>query len=35
MYTDKEMKTVLVMEMTLHTKNKEMFLFRGGNMVVV
>jgi len=34
MYTDMKMKTVLVMEMTLHTKNKEMFLFGGGNVAI-
>lgn len=36
MYTDMKMKkTVLVTEMTLHTKNKEIFLFGGGNVAVV
>jgi hypothetical protein len=31
MYTDMEMKTVFVMD----TKNKEMFLFGGGNVAVL
>jgi len=35
MYTDMKMKTVSVMEMTLHTKNKEMVIFGGGNVAVV
>jgi hypothetical protein len=35
MYTDMKMKTVLVKEMTLHSKNKEMLLFGGGNVAVV
>lgn len=30
-----KMKTVLVTEVTLHTENKETFLFGGGNLAVV
>jgi hypothetical protein len=30
-----KMKTVFVTEMTLHTTNKEMFIFGGGNVAVV